>query len=44
MRTRLPHIKQIKNKKKKKTYEAQFSTSPLLKNKIRKEIILKNEK
>jgi hypothetical protein len=43
MRTRLPHIKQIKNKKK-KTYEAQFSTSPLLKNKIRKEIILKNEK
>jgi hypothetical protein len=42
MRTRLPHIKQIKNKK--KTYEAQFLTSPLLKNKIRKEIILKNEK
>jgi hypothetical protein len=42
MRMRLSHIKQIKNKK--KPYEAQFLISPLLKNKIRKETILKNEK
>jgi len=41
MRMWLSHIKQIK---KKKPYEVQFSINPLLKNKIKKETILKNKK